>query len=208
MTVPSRVDAAALLLSLDPPPGTCGIRAPSPRCRVPGGPDRSERRGRRPAAGRGGRPAPRRRQGTPRGRPGSRAPPRRRVRGLADAAGAPGARPGRWRTTGHEAARRGALPSMGRVRDARGADRRLRRQARGQRLETMTERFASWRRRYRRSTPGDAGRASASRPADRPGPGRTAGSRRLPRGRDRPGRGPAAGVDRRAFRAARPRGGA
>ena len=85
MTVPRRVDAASLLLSLDPPPWF--VRHARAVAEVAGWLaariDAAGIAGRSPAR-RGGGAAPRRRQGAPGRRPGARPPPRRGLGGLAD----------------------------------------------------------------------------------------------------------------------------
>ena len=93
------------------------------------GTDRRSRYPGRSAARRGGRAPPRRRQ-DPAGRRSGRAPPARRGIGrLADPARPRRARPGGREPPGLVPARRGAVPALGGVRLARGADRRLRGQA-------------------------------------------------------------------------------
>jgi competence protein ComEC len=97
---------------------------------VPRGADRRGRNAGRPGARRGGRAAPRRRQGAPGRRP--RPPPASRG-GLGRVADPPrpsGTGPGGRQPPGHLPARRGAVPALGDRRIARGADRRVCRQAR------------------------------------------------------------------------------
>jgi competence protein ComEC len=97
--------------------------------RVAGGADTGPRDPRGPGAGRGRRAAARRRQGTGQRRPGARPPPRRWLGRLADAGRPPGAGSGGREPPGHPARRRRSVPALGGLRDTRGTDRRLRRQA-------------------------------------------------------------------------------
>jgi competence protein ComEC len=113
--------------ALAPPPlaGSGGDRRLARRA------DRPRRHAGRPAARRVGGPPPRRRQGAAARR--SRPPPaaRRRLGGLARPPGPPGARSGGRGPPGHAPRRRRAVPTLGGLRQPRGADRGLRRQARG-----------------------------------------------------------------------------
>ena len=99
--------------------------------RVAGGPDRGQRNADRPPTGRVRGPAPRCRQGAPGRRSGARPPPRRRVGGVADAGRTSGTRPCGRGPPGDPPGRRRAASTLGGVRDTRGTDRRLRRQAGG-----------------------------------------------------------------------------
>ena len=98
--------------------------------RLAGRPDRRPGRSRQPANRRGSGPAARRRQGAAGRRSLARPPPRRGFRSMADPGRARRAGPTGGQPSGHPAARWRRVPSMGRVRIARGADRGLRRQAR------------------------------------------------------------------------------
>ncbi len=96
---------------------------------LPGGPDRGERdrHGSRARGSRGA--APRRRQDPAVRRPGPDPPARDRLGELADRSRPPGARPAGRGPPGDTAARWRCLPALGRLREPRGAGRRLRRQA-------------------------------------------------------------------------------
>ena len=133
MTVPGRVEAASLLLSLDPPPWF--VRHARAVAEVAGWlAARIEARGvdRRSPAGRVGGAAPRRRQGAPGRRSCARPPPRRRLGGLADPGRSPGAGPAGG---GHPVTRLldgERLPALGGVRDrARSGSSPTRTSARG-----------------------------------------------------------------------------
>lgn len=98
--------------------------------RLAGGPDRGRGHPARSPAGRGRGPPARRRQAPAGRRPRGRAPPRHRVGGLVDATRPPGARGRGRRPSGDAAARRYRRAWPRRPGHARGAGRRLRRQAR------------------------------------------------------------------------------
>ena len=147
---PRRVEAASLLLSLDPPPGSCGTRAPSPRSPP------SSRPGSRPPGSSVDRRSWRRPRSSttstrllPAGRSGPRPPPRRRLRGLADPARPPGAGARGRRPSGDAPRRRRRRTErwVG-VRDPRGADRGLRGQARRPAPRVDGRALRAWRRRY------------------------------------------------------------
>ena len=130
MTVPGRVDAASLLLSLDPPPWF--VRHARAVAEVAGWlAARIEERG--IAVDRRLVEAAALLHDADKALPAddpARAPPaRRRVGGVADAGRPPGAGAGRGEPPGDPPARRRAVPSLGGVRDPRGTDRRLRGQA-------------------------------------------------------------------------------
>ncbi len=93
--------------------------------------DRGRRRDRRSPAGGGGRAPPRRRQDPAAERSGTPPAARRGFLPVAGEAGSPGAGTGSREPSGHAARRRRRLRALGDLRDARGADRRLRRQAGG-----------------------------------------------------------------------------
>jgi competence protein ComEC len=97
--------------------------------RLAGRPHRRLRHRSRPPPGRVGRAPPRRRQDAPARRSTPGAAPRRRLRRVADPGRPSGARPGRREPPGHPHAGWRCLPPLGGVRLARGAGRRLRRQA-------------------------------------------------------------------------------
>ena len=179
MTVPARVEAASLLLSLDPPDLVRAARARRRGGRRPSWRRGSRRRGTRVIGG-SSRPRPCCTTSTrcSRRRSGPRPPPWRGIGCLADPARSPGAGPP---VAGHPVtrlARRRGVPALGgfAAREERivaYADKRA-----GQRLESMDARFASWRRRYpgaiaatavdrlgRRACDGPSARAAdASRP--------------------------------------------
>ena len=168
-------------------------RAPRARRRrdrgLPRGADRGLRDAGRPPTRRDGRIAPRRRQGTPVRR--SRPPPaaRGRLGGLARPARSPGARARGREPPGHVPARRGAAPALGRIRFARGADRRLLRQAGGPARRTDG-------RAVRVVGPPLPRHVDGGRARGRPAPCRPARGGRLPRRRRRPGRRATARLDR------------
>ncbi len=117
-----------------PRPAAVGAAARARRRRgrrLAGGTDRTTRD--RPGpSGRGSRsPAPRRRQAAFRGRPGARPPPWRGLGGVADPLRPPGAGPPRREPSCDPARRRRGPPTLGGIRQPRGAARRVRRQARG-----------------------------------------------------------------------------
>lgn len=116
-------------------PGTGSLAAATFARRRRGGglagrPDRRAGYRRRPAARRVGRAAPRRRQGVAGRPPGPRAPPWRRIRGVVGGRGPPRARRRGGRSPGHPPGRRRAVPALGGLRLARGADRGVCRQTR------------------------------------------------------------------------------
>lgn len=98
--------------------------------RFPGGPDRGPWGRLGSPRGGGRRSAPRCRQAVARRRSGPGPPPWRRVRGVADATGPSGAGAGGRGPPRDPASRRRRAPPLGRRREPRGTDRRLRRQAR------------------------------------------------------------------------------
>lgn len=154
--------------------------------RRPGHPARSPARG-------GGRAAPRRRQAAARLRPRAPPAPRRRLGRLAEPAGPSRARPGGRGPPGEPARRRPEVQPLGRVREPRGADRGLRRQAR----EPATRADERPLRLVGAAVPGRPRRLDGRDPGRHPAPGRPAGGRRVPRGRHPTRRGEAPPVDRR-----------
>ena len=185
MTVPGRVDAASLLLSLDPPPWF--VRHARAVAEVAGWlAARIEARGiaRRSPPGRVGRAAPRRRQGAPGRRSRARPPARRRVGGVADQAGHPElaravASHPVTRLLDGERYRRWAAFASREERIVAYADKRA-----GQRLEIdggAVRLVASPLSAARRRRPGR--RLGRRRPARRPGACRPARGGRLPRRR-------------------------
>jgi competence protein ComEC len=92
--------------------------------------DRVRWRRHRSTPRRGGRSAPRHRQGAAGRRSGPRPPPRRGLGGLAHAVGTSRAGPSRGRPPGDPTPRQRGLRTLGRLRVRRGSDRRLCRQAR------------------------------------------------------------------------------
>jgi competence protein ComEC len=166
--------------------------------RLAGGAHRRARDRGGPAA-RGGRgAAPRRGQGPAGRRSGARPPPRGRIGRLAHAPGAPRARPRGRQPPGHAPARRRAVPALGRVREPRGADRRVRRQARraAARIDGRPLCLVA------PTLPGPGHRRPPGRglgrhgPAGRPRPRRAPGGRRLSRRRRRTRGRPPARLDR------------
>ena len=153
------------------------------------GTDRGERDPSGPAGGRVGRPAPRRRQGVARERSGTRSRPWARLCGVAHEAGPPGARTVGRSPPRHPAARWGSTSALGGLREPRGADRRLCRQASrsAARVDGGALRLVA------ATLPGWVGCGDL---AGRLGSSTTPGSRGLPGGRGRTGRGPAPEVDR------------
>ncbi len=167
--------------------------APAPLARrrggrgVPGGPGRGARRARRPAPRGGGRPPPRRGQVASGERPGRDPPPRAGLRRLAGRPGARGARACRVGAHG-DAPHRRRRRRLARNGDARGAPRRLRRQAgrAASRVDGLP---------LRRLAPPLSGRLERRGRRGRLGPGGSPGGRGLPPCRPR-GRGcPAPGLD-------------
>ncbi len=98
--------------------------------RLVGGADRGAGQRRQPTAGRVRRPSPRRRQGAPGRRSGARPPPWRRLGGVAHPCRTPGTCAGGGRPPGDAPRRWRAVPPLGGIRVARGADRGLCGQAR------------------------------------------------------------------------------
>lgn len=166
---------------------------------VPGGPDRGpwDRAGSPRRGGCG--PAPRRGQAAPRRRSGPGPPPWRRVSGMADATGPSGTGASGRGPPRDPARQRPRASSLGFLRNPRGADRRLRRQARrpapgvdGGPLRLVATAVPRW-----------LGREHLGRCGGARGP---AGGRCLPRGGRRAGGGPSPGLDRTCpGRGARPR---
>ncbi len=165
-------------------------------------PGRISWRRHRSATRRGGGVAARCRQGAAGRRSRPRPPSRRRFGGLADPLGARRARAVGRRSPRHQAPRPRGVPALGRLRDARGADRGVRRQAGGTaagvdggpvRVVAAAIRGAGsgW-------TPS---RRGCGRLAGRQGSCRSSRNRRLSRRRCRPIGGQAIGVDE--YRAAR-----
>ena len=195
MTVPRRVEAASLLLSLDPPPWF--VRHARAVAEVAALPRRRGWRaagiaGRSPARGVGGAP-PRRRQ-DPAARPTRRVLPHgdgsaawlTRPATLSCRARSPTTRSPAWST-----ARRTGAGRRSRSREERivaYADKRA-----GQRLESMDARFASWRRRYPTTSGAlvELDDATWQRVRER----RSTRSGRLSRGRRRARRRPPPGLD-------------
>ena len=131
MTVPGRVEAAALLLSLEPP--AWFLRHARAVAEVAAWLAARTARSASDSVDRGLVEAAAllhdAGQAPPRGRHRSGPSPRRRLGGVAGAGRPPGARAGGGQPSGHAARRRVLLRALGRNGEPRGADRRLRRQA-------------------------------------------------------------------------------